>query len=189
MTSERVSVAIEADTTAFQAQLASLQTIAGNFGSQMTAGLRSAVVSGKELDDVLRQIGLNIAGMALNKGLAPLGGMFNSMFSGLFGGAMPFAKGGVPGQIVPFASGGVVSSPSYFPMGSGLGLMGEAGAEAIMPLQRTADGRLGVAASGGGAPVNVVFNVNAQDAGSFRKSESQITGMLARAVQRGTRSL
>lgn len=189
MNSEKVSVSIDADTSAFQAQLASLQTIAANFGTQLTTGLRSAVVNGKELDDVLRQIGLNIAGMALNRGLAPLGNMFNSMLSGLFGGAAPFAKGGVPARVMPFASGGVVSSPSYFPTGSGLGLMGEAGAEAIMPLQRTADGRLGVAASGGGAPVNVVFNVNAQDAGSFRKSEAQITGMLARAVRRGARSL
>ena len=46
----------------------------------------------------------------------------------------------------------------------------------------------GVAASGGGAPVNVVFNVSAQDAGSFRKSEAQITGMLARAASRGART-
>ncbi|MCO5063114.1 MAG: phage tail tape measure protein [Rhizobiaceae bacterium] len=189
MENETVSVSIEADTSAFQTQMERLQTIAGSFGSILTSGLRSAAVSGKELDDVLRQIGLNIAGMALNRGLAPLGNMFNSMFSGLFGGITGFAKGGVPGKVVPFASGGVVSSPSYFPMGGGLGLMGEAGSEAIMPLQRTADGRLGVASNGGAAPMNVVFNVNAQDASSFRKSESQITGMLARAVRRGARSL
>jgi phage-related minor tail protein len=190
MNSEKVSVSIEADTSAFQTQLERLQTISGSFGSLLTSGLRSATVSGKELDDVLRKIGMNIAGMALNRGLAPLGNMFNSMFSGLFGGITPFAKGGVPGQVVPFASGGVVSSPSYFPMGGGgMGLMAEAGAEAIMPLQRTADGRLGVAAGGGATPVNVVFNVNAQDAGSFRKSEAQITSMLARAVRRGARSL
>jgi lambda family phage tail tape measure protein len=98
---------------------------------------------------------------------------------------LPFAKGGV----VPFASGGVVSSPTYFPMGGQIGLMGEAGSEAILPLRRGADGSLGVAAGGASAPVNVVFNVSAQDAASFRKSEAQITGMLARAVSRGTRTL
>ena len=115
--------------------------------------------------------------------------MAGSLFSNLLGGlsgALPFAKGGVPGHVVPFASGGVVSTPSYFPMGRDVGLMGEAGAEAILPLQRSADGRLGVAASGGGAPVNVVFNVTTQDAASFRKSEAQVTGMLARAVSRGS---
>jgi phage-related minor tail protein len=92
--------------------------------------------------------------------------------------------------VVPFASGGVVSAPTYFPMQGGrMGLMGEAGAEAILPLQRGADGRLGVATGNGGGGVNVVFNVTAQDASSFRKSEAQITGMLARAVSRGSRTL
>ena len=81
------------------------------------------------------------------------------MLTGGLAGIMPFAKGGVPGNVVPFASGGVVSAPSYFPMGRNVGLMGEAGSEAILPLQRSADGRLGVAASGGSAPVNIVFNV------------------------------
>ena len=95
----------------------------------------------------------------------------------------------MPGHVVPFAAGGVVSTPSYFPMGRYVGLMGEAGAEAILPLQRGADGRLGVAASGGGGSVNVVFNVTTQDAASFRKSEAQVTGMLARAVSRGARTL
>ena len=66
--------------------------------------------------------------------------------------------------------------------------MGEAGPEAILPLQRSADGRLGVATNGGGSSVNVVFNVTTQDASSFRKSEAQVTGLLARAVSRGTRT-
>ena len=80
-----------------------------------------------------------------------------------------------------------MSSPSYFPMGGHLGLMGEVGPEAILPLRRGADGRLGVAAAGGGGGINVVFNVTATDAASFRKSEAQVSGMLARAVSRGAR--
>jgi phage-related minor tail protein len=67
--------------------------------------------------------------------------------------------------------------------------MGEAGAEAILPLARGADGRLGVAAGGTAPPVNIVFNVTTPDAASFRKSEAQITGMIARAASRGARSL
>ncbi len=66
--------------------------------------------------------------------------------------------------------------------------MGEAGAEAILPLARGPDGRLGVSA-GGRAPVHIVFNVTTPDAAGFRKSEAQITGMLARAVARGARRL
>jgi phage-related minor tail protein len=188
---EDVTVAIRADTAPFQTALASLEKLSGSFGSQLTGALKSAAVSGRELDDVLRRVGLNLAGMALAQGLKPLQSLTGSLFSGLLGGLsniLPFAKGGTPGHVVPFASGGVVSTPSYFPIGGNVGLMGEAGSEAILPLRRAADGSLGVASAGGGAPVNVVFNVTAQDAASFRKSEAQITGMLARAVSRGSRT-
>jgi phage-related minor tail protein len=189
---EDIGVSISADTAPFEAALRNLEQLSQNFGSQLTGALKSAAVSGRDLDDILRRIGMNLAGMALSQGLQPLQALTGSLFSNLLGGLsgiLPFAKGGVPGHVVPFASGGVVSTPSYFPLGRNVGLMGEAGAEAILPLQRSADGRLGVAASGGGVPVNVVFNVTAQDAGSFRKSEAQITGMLARAVSRGARTL
>ncbi|HEY4193851.1 MAG TPA: phage tail tape measure protein [Mesorhizobium sp.] len=186
-----MTVAIRADTEPFQNALESLERLSGNFGSQLSGALKSAAVSGRELDDVLRRVGLNLAGMALTQGLKPLQSLTGSLFSGLLGGLsgiLPFAKGGVPGSVVPFASGGVVSSPSYFPLGGNIGLMGEAGSEAILPLRRGPDGSLGVASAGGGGAVNVVFNVTAQDAASFRKSEAQITGMLARAVSRGTRT-
>jgi phage-related minor tail protein len=188
---EDVTVSINADIAPFQAALGNLEKLSDRFGAQLTGALKGAAVSGRELDDVLRRIGLNLAGMALQEGLKPLQSLTGSLLSSLLGGlsgALPFAKGGVPGHVVPFAEGGVVSAPSYFPMGRSLGLMGEAGPEAILPLQRSSDGRLGVAASGGGAPVNVVFNVSTPDAASFRKSEAQITGMLARAVSRGTRT-
>ncbi len=53
------------------------------------------------------------------------------------------------GRIVPMQAGGIYSSPTYFPLAGGkIGLMGEAGAEAIMPLRRTPSGRLGVETSG-----------------------------------------
>ena len=70
---------------------------------------------------------------------------------GVFG----FEMGGVfsQGRITPFARGGVVSQPTIFPMKSGLGLMGEAGPEAVMPLKRGSDGKLGVEASGEIQPV------------------------------------
>lgn len=53
------------------------------------------------------------------------------------------------GNVIPFARGGVVDRPTLFPMANGAGLMGEAGPEAVMPLRRGADGRLGVAAANG----------------------------------------
>ncbi|CAJ2333700.1 phage tail tape measure protein [Brucella abortus] len=75
-------------------------------------------------------------------------------------------------------------------MGNGsLGLAGEAGAEAILPLARGSDGRLGIATGGGSKPVQVVFNMTSPDASSFRKSEAQLATMLAGAVRRGARRL
>ncbi|WP_447897908.1 phage tail tape measure protein [Stenotrophomonas sepilia] len=62
-------------------------------------------------------------------------------------------------------SGGVYNSPQLFAFAKGAGVFGEAGPEAIMPLQRGPDGRLGVAAHGGGSGasqvnVNVVVNTD-----------------------------
>lgn len=183
---EPVTVEVRADTSEIEASLENLRALSASFGTQLTSALRSATVGGKDLDDVLRRLALNLAGMALGQGLKPLGGLLNGMFSGLFQAITPFAKGGV----VPFAAGGVISTPTFFPMGAGAtGLAGEAGPEAILPLQRGSDGRLGVAAAGGAPPISVVFNVATPDPAAFRKSEAQITGMLARAVRRGARTL
>lgn len=70
---------------------------------------------------------------------------------GLFADGAAFAGG----EVVPFASGGIVDRPVIFPMARGAGLMGEAGPEAIMPLRRGSDGRLGVSAAAGAAPLQV----------------------------------
>ena len=64
------------------------------------------------------------------------------------------------GNVIPYARGGVVNRPTLFPMANGMGLMGEAGPEAIMPLRRGPSGKLGVEASGNGMG-SVVVNVNA----------------------------
>jgi phage-related minor tail protein len=57
-----------------------------------------------------------------------------------------------------------------------------------MPLTRGADGRLGVAASGTGA-ANITVNIATPDAESFRRSETYLTGVVARAVARGQRGM
>jgi len=78
------------------------------------------------------------------------GGLFGGgFFGGLMGSLLGFSKGGAfqSGNIIPFAKGGVINKPTVFPFAKGIGLMGEAGPEAIMPLHRGRDGSLGVRAS------------------------------------------
>ena len=97
-----------------------------------------------------------------------------------------FAKGGVVsgGETVEkYAYGGIVNRPTMFPMKNGMGLMGEAGAEAIMPLQRGRNGKLGVQASGGVG--NVVVNVDATGS-SVQGDETQgkqLGKLIAVAIQ------
>ena len=89
---------------------------------------------------------------------------------------------------MPFAQGGVVGGPTNFPMRGGMGLMGEAGPEAIMPLSRGADGRLGVRAQAGGQPVSIVMNITTPDVDGFKRSKSQIAAQMGRALGRGQRN-
>lgn len=178
--STSLNVEVTADVKPVAAALKELTSYSQAFGQQLTSALRDATVGGKALEDVLRRVGMNLAGMALSRGLQPLSGVLSELVST---GVSSLAKA------VPFAKGGVVGGPASFPLGGATGIMGEAGAEAILPLARGADGRLGVATGRGGQPVNIVFNVSSPDAASFRKSEAQITGMLARAVSRGGKTL
>lgn len=97
---------------------------------------------------------------------------------------MPNAMGNAfaANGIVPYAMGGVVKRPTMFAFASGgagrLGLMGEAGPEAIMPLRRLPSGRLGVeSAGGGGTPITVNVSVDA--------SGSQVQGDAGRGEQLG----
>jgi len=86
-------------------------------------------------------------------------------------------------KISKFAYGGIVSKPTLFPMADGMGLMGEAGPEAIMPLKRGRGGKLGVQSSGGVG--NIVVNVDASGSsvqGDSAQSE-QFGRVLAAAIQ------
>lgn len=98
------------------------------------------------------------------------------------------AKGGVisNGQLVPYASGGVVSAPTMFPMSGGkTGLMGEAGPEAIMPLKRGKNGKLGVQADGGSGDVIIHQNFNFTANGD--ESVKQIIAQQAPAIANMTK--
>jgi phage-related minor tail protein len=172
-----------------------LQLGANGFARAMTSAFATSVSGGKQFDDVLKSLTLRLSDLSLKMALAPvtrgLAGGINQLFQGMFGGGGNGASlAAAMGAIKPFAAGGVIGTPTYFPLtAGGVGLAGEAGPEAIVPLTRGTDGRLGVAMNGGGAPANVIINIATPDADSFRRSETYLTGQIARAVARGQRSL
>lgn len=188
---ETWTVAIDADTTKLQQELASAARFGRQFGSALTTAFQGVALRGRDLGDVLRSLTLSLSRMALQAAFRPLEKGVASLVGGALSGGVAFAKGGVVQNAlpVPFASGGVIASPVTFPLAGGrTGLAGESGPEAIMPLARGSDGKLGVRAQGGGG-VSVTVNVSTPDAESFRRSETQVAAMLARAVAMGQRNL
>ncbi|MDB5507319.1 MAG: Phage-related minor tail protein [Devosia sp.] len=163
------------------AELGRIGELADGVARSVSRAFRGAVSDGKSLNSILSDISRSFADIALKAALKPLEQLIGGAVESLFAATNP-ALGGV----TAFAKGGVVSSPSFFPAGGGLGVMGEAGPEAILPLSRGSDGRLGVAGAGGG--VSVTMNITASDARSFLSSEAEVSAMLLRAVRRGARA-
>jgi phage-related minor tail protein len=167
---------IDLKTSDLKADMQDLSRLADSFGNKLVTSLAGAVVHGRKLSDVFRGLAMSLANQALSQALKPLGNLVGNLFSGLTG-QKPTA----------FANGGIVNSPVLFPLRGGTGLMGEAGPEAIMPLSRGSDGRLGVR-MGGGSSSNVTVNISTPDAQSFRQSQGQVAAMVARAVEKGNRN-
>ena len=94
------------------------------------------------------------------------------------------ALGGVYSNgIKKFAYGGVVNRPTLFPFADGIGLMGEAGPEAIVPLKRGRDGKLGVAGGGGTTTVNVSVDAKGTKVEGDGKQMAQLGRMLGSAIE------
>jgi phage-related minor tail protein len=167
--------------------LAQIDAAAGSATKTLSTGLASAIVNGKSLDATLAAIVRSLGSLGVSAGAGLLSQGVASGVGALLSGVLGGIGGGV--SIAPFAEGGVVARPTFFGAGSSIGLMGERGAEAIMPLARGPDGALGVKMQGESRPMSVTVNVAAQDVESFRRSEGQIQAALARAVARGRRSL
>lgn len=159
---------------------------AAQFANAMAKAFAQATTGGKQFDDVLKSLALRLSSLSVAAAFKPLAKSIFGSLGDLFGGSASLTA--QMGAIKPFASGGVIGTPTYFPLSSGgLGLAGEAGPEAIVPLSRGPDGRLGIA-SGGATPANITVQIATPDAASFRRSEAYITGQIARAVARGQRS-
>lgn len=192
-------------TTAFSTELSkmnsSLTGTSGkvdNLSRGISNGLRGAfdglIFDGISLSDALSKVANSMVNAAYSAAIKPVtnhfGGLLATGIGALFGPGASFANGAgfTQGRVMPFANGGVVSSPTTFPMRGGTGLMGEAGPEAIMPLTRGANGRLGVEMNGAGRSVNITMNISTPDVAGFQRSQSQIAAQLSRALGRGQRN-
>ncbi len=177
----------------------------------LITGFSQAAQSADSFEDALRNIGIQMAELAI-KGAFTGEGLFGALqpiASTLIGGAVAGAGAGVPPptgdaavagflrgglyakggafadgrEITAFAKGGVVSQPTVFPMARGAGLMGEAGPEAVMPLKRGPGGRLGVEASGGGGAPVISQTL------TFNGVGQETVGLIRREIARNNQNL
>ena len=155
------------------------------FAASVLKDVTQMIIRQLILRTIMQAIGF-ISGGAGGAGGAVTGDFMNTT---ALSGLTPAASGATfANGIAKFASGGIVNRPTLFKFASGgamqTGVMGEAGPEAIMPLKRGADGKLGVA--GGGGSTNVVVNVdasgNSQVSGNAGQGE-QLGRVISQAVQ------
>jgi tape measure domain-containing protein len=179
---------------------------ARELGLTFSSAFEEAVVKGERLQTVLQGVLSDLSRLVLRRAATePLTNALSGMLGGNGGsfdlgkalatglGLFP-ADGGLKAAngaafdgrgVIPFARGGIVDRPTLFPFARGTGLMGEAGPEAILPLRRGRDGRLGVQTSGPAMAVHVT--ITSPDADGFRRSQGQVSAAIADAVRRGGR--
>jgi hypothetical protein len=154
----------EATAQAVQSAQERSREIAQGLAQDIVGPIKDALKSGEftweTFATAISRIAQNLANRLIEAAFKPIenalvqafsggGGGGGGFFASLFG----FAKGGVFAggrELTAFARGGVVDRPTIFPFARGIGLMGEAGPEAILPLRRGPGGRLGVEMNGGG---------------------------------------
>jgi|DEB0MinimDraft_10_1074344.scaffolds.fasta_scaffold04906_4 hypothetical protein len=167
--------------------------VADDIAGSMGDAFMSIVDGTKSVKDAFRDMARYIIGrlyeiLVVEQMVQSISGAIQGAMIGPVQGPMlPSANGNVfsNGSVVPYANGGVVGSPVYFPMAGGrTGLMGEAGPEAIMPLKRGKNGKLGVQADGGGdITINQSFNFAANGDESVKKIIAQQAPKIAQMTQ------
>jgi hypothetical protein len=161
---DTAKTAWEATAEAVGAAAEKSREIAQGLAQDITGPIKEALKSGEfsweTFAGAISRIAQNLATRLIELAFKPIETALLNAFmgggggGGILGGLFGFARGGVfagGAELTAFARGGVVNRPTLFPFAKGVGLMGEAGPEAILPLRRGKGGRLGVEMSGDGA--------------------------------------
>jgi len=177
-------------TKVFEEQRQAQKDLADSIANSMGDALTSIVDGTKSVSDAFKDMARAIiAELYQIYVVKQITGMISGGIDSFMGfNASASANGNVfsNGNLVPYADGGVVGGPTYFPMNDGrTGLMGEAGPEAIMPLKRGKDGKLGVQAEGGAGDVIIHQNFNFQANGD--ESVKKIIAQQAPAIANMTK--
>lgn len=169
-------------------EIEEIADLSKEIGDAFAGAFEDIVLGAKDAGDAIRELALDIAKLVFRQAVTqPLASMITTGVTGAAG--VLFSADGNAfdrGHLVPFAQGGILEVPTVFPLAGGrTGVAGEAGPEAVMPLARDSQGRLGVAAADGGKTVHYHnWYITTGDADSFRRSRRQIENDLARVTRR-----
>lgn len=195
-----------------------IREVGDALGESIAGGLEDVILGAKNAKDAVRDFADELIRLVLQKsfteplaesisgiftGLAGAGAAggqaggnpFGAFFAGLFGGGQVASEDGnlfTGGRVVPFASGGIVDTPTFFPLNGGTGLAGEAGPEAILPLKRGSDGKLGVRTEGGAGKtinINLTQNIQSPDVNGFRRNQAAVARDTKSTLDRALRDL
>ena len=160
---DTAKTAWEATADAVGAAAEKSREIAQGLAQDITGPIKEALKSGEftweTFAGAISRIAQNLATRLIELAFKPIETALLNAFmgggggGGVLGSLFGFARGGVFAggtELTAFARGGVVHRSTVFPFARGIGLMGEAGPEAILPLRRGKGGRLGVEMSGDG---------------------------------------
>ncbi len=172
-------------TSALRDATKDFQELQGKGILETAEGFLQACIYGQDFGASLKKLGQDIVYATLKMVILSqitrwLGAAFGMSFGGIPVPVAANAKGGVyerGTKLTAYAKGGVVNKPTVFRTSGGMGLMGEAGTEAIMPLTRDGSGRLGVYAqvqSSNNAPT-VIINLENQSGYALTAEQSGVS--------------
>lgn len=169
---DAAKAAWETTSEAIRAAQERSREIAQGLAQDITGPIKEALTSGQftweTFASAISRIAQNLSTRLIDLAFKPIeNALINALTGGMGGGGFlaglfGFAKGGAfagGAELTAFARGGVVNRPTVFPFAKGIGLMGEAGPEAILPLRRGRGGRLGVELNGDGAAASAAGSI------------------------------